>query len=271
MTDVLPQEPKKTSPWVWVGVGCGGILILCVVVSAVAGYFLYGKLRNFGKQFEDPAVREQRVREIMGVQDFPAGYHPFMTVSVPWVLDVAILTDREVVKMPKGERGSPWNEKGFVYVRMPYKHRDAKLEEYLDGKRSPDELLQGQGMHFHPRDTVGRGTVQGEGGVSYRYVATRGEVQMGHEVKEGITSVIAVQCPNDQKFRLGIWFGPDPTAKGPGGLEAPKAPEGSSAPKAAEGSAGAGGTGVAAPSVYAGSPADEAAIKEFMSHFTLCQ
>src|SRR5262249_3942335 len=91
MTDVLPQGRKKTSPWVWVGLGCGGVLVLCVVVTAVAGYVLYGKVRNFGKQFEDPAVREQRVREIMGVQDFPEGYYPFMTFSVPWVLDVAIL------------------------------------------------------------------------------------------------------------------------------------------------------------------------------------
>src|SRR4029453_14740095 len=245
MTDVMPPGPKKTSPWMWGGVGCGGILVLCVVVAAAAGYFFYGKMKNFEKQFQDPTVREQRVREILGAKEIPKGYHAFMTFSVPWVLDVAILTDREAVKLPKSDRSSPFDQRGFIYVRMPYKHKDAKLQEYLDGKRSPDDLLQGRDVHFHPRDTVGRGTVQGEDGGAYRCAATRGEVQMGREVKEGITTIVAVECPNDQKFRMGVWFGPDPTARAAGGSAAPEAPEGSSAPPASEGSGQRAGRGAA--------------------------
>jgi hypothetical protein len=256
-TDMLPPEPKKTSPWVWVGVGCAGILVLCVIVAGLAVYVVGGKIRNFGKQFEDPTVREARVKEVLGAQEIPEGYHAFMTFSVPWLLDVAILTDREFVKTPKGSGSNTFDKWGFVYIRMPHHQKDEKLQEYLDGKRSPDELLQGRDMHFHPRDTVGRGTVQGEGGVSYRYIATRGEVQMRREVKQGITTVIGVECPNDQKFRMGIWFGPDPTAKPEGG-EAGAAPTEE------------GKTGSAGPA-FAGSPADEAAIKEFMDHFALCQ
>lgn len=262
--DMPPPEPKKTSPWVWVGLGCGGVLLLCVVIVVVGVFMIRGRIKDWGKQFDDPAVREQRVREILGAKEIPEGYYPFMTFSVPWLLDVAILSDREFVKPPKGERKEhliTFDKWGFIYVRMPHHGKDARWQEFMDGKRSPDELLQGRDVHFHPRDTVGKGEIQGVGGSTYHYVATRGEVEMGREVKDGITTVIGVECPNDQKLRIGIWFGPDPTAK---------PAEGAAPPPAGEPSGKPGETG-SAPAAFAGSPADEAAIRNFMDHFTLCQ
>lgn len=310
--EVLPPQPqKKTSPWVWVGLGCGAIVVMCVLLVVVAGFFLHGKLKNFQKQFDDPVVRNQRVREVLGAQDLPAGYHAFMTVSIPWVLDVAMLSDREFVKEHNKEHDkehkddrdhNPFDKRGFVYVRMPFHKKDARWQEFLDGKRSPDELLKNGKMHFHKRDTVGKGVIQGTDGATYHYVATRGEVEMGDRYIDGITTMIAVECPNDSKFRLGIWFGPDPTAKpgegrSSGSWGSSTSSEGHSGKSGADEDANEdredanedredaaedreaqppqplpGGAEMGKPAAsFAGSPADESAIKEFMSHFALCK
>src|SRR5262245_3202028 len=259
--DVSPPGPqKKTSPWVWVGLGCGGLVVISAVLVVGVGMFFYGKFKNFEKQFKDPAVRAQRVREVLGAQDLPDGYYPVMTFSIPWVMDMAMLSDRELIDAPKGEKPPTFEHQGFIYVRMPFTPKDATWQEFLDGKRSPDELLQGGKVRIHQRERIGRGSVPGSGGATYHYVATRGEIEVERKELEGITTLIAVECPGDRKFRLGIWFGPDPSA----GHE--KA--------ATEGGAGeddrARPDGGAAAS-YAGTPADESAIKEFMSHFSLCQ
>jgi len=262
--DMPPPEPKKTSPWMWVGLGCGGVALLCVVVLVAGGLFFYTRMKSFQKQFDDPAVRAQRVSEILGAKELPEGYYPFMTFSVPWVLDVVMLSDHEFVKPSKGERREHSNffdKWGFIYVRTPYRGRDDKWQEFLDGKRNPDELLQGRNVHFHPRDTVAKGEIPGAGGATYHYVATRGEVEMGRDVKDGITTVIGVECPGDQKLRIGVWIGPDPTAK----------PAEGSAPPPAGAPSGKPGEIGTAPAAFAGSTADEAAIRSFMDHFTLCQ
>lgn len=56
-----PQPPappvKKTSPWVWVAIGCGGVLLLSLLVFLVGGYFVARKVSNFAKEAEkNPAL-----------------------------------------------------------------------------------------------------------------------------------------------------------------------------------------------------------------------
>ena len=44
-------EKRTTSPWVYVAIGCGGLLVLGVVALAALGYGAF----RFGKQRERPA------------------------------------------------------------------------------------------------------------------------------------------------------------------------------------------------------------------------
>jgi hypothetical protein len=49
-------EKKGLSPWIWLGIGCVGILVISGVAFSVAGYFLYGKAKEVAREMEDDPV-----------------------------------------------------------------------------------------------------------------------------------------------------------------------------------------------------------------------
>lgn len=50
------ETSKKTSPWVWVGVGCAGLIFISLAVFTVGGYFLYGKAKEVAQEMEDDPI-----------------------------------------------------------------------------------------------------------------------------------------------------------------------------------------------------------------------
>ncbi len=70
------------------------------------------------------------------------------------------------------------------------------------------------------------------------YVAQRGSVSTQGMSADGITAVVLIQCPNDKRGRMALWFGPDPDP----GAELD-------------------------PGALAGTPGDEAEIARFMGNF----
>jgi hypothetical protein len=56
------QPAKKTSPWVWVAAGCGGLLVVSLVVVLVVAFFVRGKVKDFAKDAEaNPALAAARM------------------------------------------------------------------------------------------------------------------------------------------------------------------------------------------------------------------
>ncbi|GMR22716.1 MAG: hypothetical protein BMS9Abin37_1084 [Acidobacteriota bacterium] len=46
----IPQQEKKgLGPWVWLGIGCAGILALSAVAFGIASYFIYGKAKEVAR------------------------------------------------------------------------------------------------------------------------------------------------------------------------------------------------------------------------------
>lgn len=59
---VSPPAGKRMSPWVWCALGCGGVLVVFVVIALVGGLFVGRKVRAFTRDAEaNPAVAAARM------------------------------------------------------------------------------------------------------------------------------------------------------------------------------------------------------------------
>lgn len=243
-------EPKRTSPWVWVGVGCLGAVVLAVGAVIALGWFGYRKAKEFEAELKDPDARAAKVRSVLGAATLPEGYHPFMAMSIPFVMDMAMLSDAPPDFSGRGSHQGGLGRRGFIYVRTLSANNDRQqLRDYFEGRSDDAEVLRRNNIHLDRRgEVLRRGVVDEADGTRVMYLAQRGQLEMSSSRVEGITTMMLLDCQGDTRQRFGIWFGPEPAAL-----------------------AGKGGAGesVAAADLV-GSPADEDAIRGFMGHFHLC-
>ncbi len=241
--DGRPQK-KSTSPWVYVGCGCGLLVVLAMAGLAGLTYWGYQKGKEFEQGFKDPQVREAKTRKVLPYRELPAGYHPAGAFSIPFFMDMAFLTDRE---LPPGEASlgdkELFGEHGFIFMNMRHvRDNKREMERYLRGEAPAPKNAGWNQPHvsFDAEEVIRRGTVSA-GGRQILYAASRGEVSpQGQGSRHGIVTMVMPQCP-DNRLRFGLWFGPDP---------APDKPI----------------TEVD----YSGTTADPAAIADFLGHFGLC-
>jgi hypothetical protein len=224
---------KKTSPWIYVGIGCLVVMVIGVAAVGTIAFYGYRKAKQFGEELKDPVAREAKVKAVLHADTLPPGYFAVMSISVPFVMDMAMLSD----KAP-GEDGQlrSMGERGFIYVSVMSQGRDQQeLRDFFEGKTNDESVLRRNNINVNTKEILKRGSIE-QRGRRMLYIAQRGDISMsGHHSGEGLASQILVQCGTDSRMRLGIWFGPDP-----GGDD------------------------------LAGTPADEAAIGQFMSHFKPC-
>jgi hypothetical protein len=229
----LNQEKKKTSPWVYVGVGCLIVGVLGLGAVGTVGYLGYRKAKQFGEEMKDPRARADKARAVLGAETLPEGYHAVMGMSIPFVMEMAMLSDEP--PNPDGEMRE-LGERSFFYMNILSQGRDQQeLREFFEGKRDDAEALRRANINVRSDEILKRGVID-QGGHKILYLAQRGSVAMHGRRKEGLTAVIMVQCPTDSRMRMGFWQGPDP-----GGDD------------------------------LAGTPADEGSIKAFMAHFKPCR
>ena len=231
-------QEKRTSPWVYVGVGCLALVLLAVAAVATLGYFGYRQAKQFAADMKDPQARTQKVLEALGADELPEGYHAVMSMSIPLVMDMAMLSDT-----PPDEHGRQHGGKrGFVYVSSlaPAGKRDA-LRDYFEGRGGPPDELRQQGINLERGEVLKRGTLDLEG-QHFMYLAQRGQMHMGGSGGgPGITTTLLLECPGSDRQRMAFWFGPDPDpAVAPDKLD------------------------------LTGTPGDEEALRAFMGHFRLC-
>lgn len=230
--------PKKTSPWVYVGIGCGVALLLAVLAVAGVVVLAVRKGKQIEAEMKDPAAREAKVREVLG-GDVPSGYHPVFSMSIPFLMDMAMLGDH-----PPDEKGGPNKQmdRGFMYINsIAMGGKQDELKKYFEGTIDDPEALRRANIQIDVKETIRRGSVDIHGQETL-YLAQRGTFAVNQTRSQGLTTLILVDCPQDARQRLGFWFGPDP------------APE------------------TAVESVdWSGSVADEAAMREFLGHFNLCR
>lgn len=228
-----PPPPRSSSRWIfWVLGGC--LLVVVVVVGGIVGVFYWGKskLTTYVEEQTDPAKREQRLKEMLGAQTLPPGYHAGVSISLG-LARTAWLSDRPVA----GEEAQ-YGERGFVFNEARRAgEAKAKVEQFATGEGG--NVIDEMGVRMRSDETLGDGTVD-VNGQRLRWYARRGEVTHSKEAVAGVYSVILIDC-GDSRERWAVWF-----QRVPPGTPTNELPR-------------------------AGSVIDENAIRTFFSHFRLCR
>ncbi len=270
----------QRTPLSCLGCGCaGGVgVILAVIVSLT--WIGYRSSERYREEMGDPAAREARVQALLPHEALPPGYHALGGISIPFMMEMAILADR-----PPGPAAGGPVEAGFLLVRTRggFGRRERLAELFSQEHPDPKAFSQGE-VGFEPREEVGRGEIEA-GGAVVHYYARRGELavdqsRFGVEVPEGaagggaggdrgdpaggessepvlhrypgLATMMLVDCPADDRVRVALWFTRDPHPDQPVG---------------ASGEAGSDRAGLAD---LTGTPGDPAALTAFLDRFRLC-
>ncbi len=265
--DGRPQK-KSTSPWVYVGCGCGLAVVLAMLGLAGLTWWGVQTGKEMAETMTDPKKRQEKVRSVLPYDRLPEGYYPAFAMSMPLgMMEMAMFTDHDP-ESGDGAQGSgstsdavgsdaadpadaadnaepdlEFKNRGFMYMSMrQMRDNKAKMERYIRGEapRPEDSGWMQTDVSFDAKENVRRGTVT-VNGTQVLYSANRGEIdRKDGEDKDGLVTMVMPKC-DDNRLRFALWFGPDP---------APGTP--------------------VAEADFTGTNADPAAIQAFLGHFKLC-
>jgi hypothetical protein len=206
----MMAEKKRTSPWVYVGVGCLVAVLAIVAVIVAIGAWGFTQVRQMQRTMEDPVTRTAAAVVTLGATALPEGYHAMVALSVPFgVMETTMLTDRE----PDADgRLRRFGEHGFVYfVTMSVRDQAQKMRDFFAGTSdNPDEIFGDTSIRVNDREFIARGTIDAATG-TLRWATYRGQVavQNQRDVAGGLTAMVMFECAGAERLRMGIWFGPD--------------------------------------------------------------
>ncbi|MFL5347833.1 MAG: hypothetical protein ACJ8AT_23840 [Hyalangium sp.] len=237
------EQKKKTSPWLYVGIGCGVLLLLGIGGTVAAVMFGVSKIKEMKEDMANPITRTERVKKMLGAQALPDGYNAIMALSVPMVMDTAILSTRPF-EAPAKHRKEKGDERIFMYFHLKASTMNDReqLTAFMEGRSDDPSVLARNNIHINTREIIGRGVLQLDGR-RLLYLAQRGEVEsQGTKPGAGLTAVVLFDCPDQTTLRTGMWMAPDPSPQAP--IEQLD---------------------------LKGTPGDPEAVKAFMAHFNPCQ
>jgi hypothetical protein len=210
-------------------------LVLATIMALA--WFGYRQGDRFRDALADPESRAAASLEVLGYRELPAGYHPMGGFSIPFVMEMGMLSDLdpgpgETVAGPEEAFG----RRGFVFMATRGSGgRARELREYFRGERDRASFFEEIDRRFAGEEALGRGSVRA-GGAEVLYVAERGRMELGGGTEPTVLARLLVECGGDSRLRAAMWFEPVPEA-------------------------GAG---------YGGTPADPEALERFLDHFRLC-
>lgn len=245
-----PRARKSTSPWMWLGCTCAVLVVIGMLAVVGVTWFTYRKSKEFADLVGDPVKREAKTREVLRYESLPAGWHPLGSISIQYVMDMAMLTEEPPgAGDTDGDLGPP----GFIYMAArSWGNDEEDLRRYLRGETDRTEVLERSPMDLDQEEEIARGEIE-VGGTPVLYRAGRGEITTQGERRAGIVTVMLFDCPapDDDRMRLGVWISADATPETPETPEVPAAPADTRQD-------------------LAGTPADPRAIQTFLAHFELC-
>jgi len=218
-----------------IGSGCAVVML---IVGLAVGFFVYRASMDFKEALENPLPV---AKEVLGTESLPPGYYANMGLKIPFLMQLAIISDQP---NPDDKQGPDKLKDGLMYFRMGFSGSSDKreLREFIEGNSDDPEFLRKNNININAEELIKRGSLQANG-QHFMYMVQRG----GFNTKQGMQNrglmiILLPQCDNDEKVRFAIRFGEDPD------------------PDA-----------VAAELELFGSVADEANLTEFLGHFNFCK
>lgn len=204
---------EKTPPWVYVGCGCVALIGLAIAGVTVFGFLGVSKMQSYVEDLENPQTRGERVARILGARELPEGYNPQFYLSVPFVFDMAVLSDAPVEETTFEGESAEWSmgRRGFVFMAIRDFDGDrqrVRAELESDSPNVDLEDLQQDidvGIDFRSEEVLARGRLE-IGSQEILYVTQRGELESRGDRVRGLYTQLLVACPDDEKLRLGWWY-----------------------------------------------------------------
>ncbi|XXF77524.1 hypothetical protein P2318_31395 [Myxococcaceae bacterium GXIMD 01537] len=233
----MAGSEKKRSPWFYLGLGCGGLLLLGGGGLGALTWYMSSSIKALKEDLQNPIARNEKAKRLLGASKLPEGYLAGASLSMPFSGDSVLL------------RGDPPDmvgptTRGFHYLRMHQRPSAGQaLRDFVEGRSDRiHDAMMGSAFNIDTREVLARGTLPLAGN-TVRYISVRGQFNAkGDDAPQGLNAVMLFDCPDSMYQRVGIWFTPD------------------SAPQARAGSPELRGT-----------PADEEAVAAFVAHFNPCQ
>ena len=204
-TNAAPDQQKPgMDAGMYLGLGC--LIMSLVVLGISALIFLSGfqMLQNNA----DPAMRVTVAKQILGVEELPAGLHPALAMQMPDALQMVVLTDdQEAAQKPDGS----FNNVGIAIFRIlsnPKTTEEEFRSEFIAGKQEPEER-----DAMMPSMDDGRSL--GDGTLTVPNALVRFNTQIGTlRVFEwdgpGVVTRFIVECNAGGPPVFGLWFMKNP-------------------------------------------------------------
>ena len=209
----MSTDKKGLPPWVWVGCGCVGAIVALVLIVAGLGFWGAQKARELGETMTDPEARTEKALEILGAEALPDGYFTVAAFAVPFVFDFAVLSDQ-----PPAEDGQPSEpaRNGFIFMSFPaFGDGDEELYDFFEGRTDNVDSLKRERFNVDLKERLATGRLDRAEDqilwVSHRGAVESDEIDDSHE---GLVTMMLLECDDDRR-RVGIWFGPDPSPESP--------------------------------------------------------
>lgn len=171
------RSPRSstTSTLSWLGCGCGALVALALAAIIGMTWFGYRKGKEIERTFKDPATRTEATREILQWRELPEGYYAAGAVSIPMLMDMAILSDHEPEAGEAG-KGRAFGETGLIFMSFNSWISDQdELLKWLRGEtKEPPKWIKRSDAEIDPKQVLKRGTVE-VNGQTIAYVVSRGD------------------------------------------------------------------------------------------------
>jgi hypothetical protein len=170
-----PSRSSTSSTLGWLGCGCGALVALVLVAIIGMTWFGYRKGKEIERTFKDPTARTEATRKILQWRELPEGYYAAGAVSMPMLMEMAILSDHEPEPGREGH-GRAFGENGLIFMSFNSWIGDEKeLLKWMSGEmKEPPKWIRRSDAQIDPEQVLKRGTVD-VNGQTVTYVVSRGD------------------------------------------------------------------------------------------------